>query len=194
MKTKNIKKEYKKSFNFIKESQKYIYVIIFIFILFSLIGFFTQPDPELKQKILEFVKKLLEKTNGMSQIELIIFIFLNNLQSTFTSLIGGIAFGILPFLASISNGYLVGYIGKIAVEKQGISALLKLFPHGIFELPAVFISLGLGLKISSFIFQKQKIKSLKEYLTKSLKIFLLIVLPLLIIAAIIEGTLIYLFS
>jgi uncharacterized membrane protein SpoIIM required for sporulation len=59
-------------------------------------------------------------------------------------------------------------------------------------LPAIFISLGLGLKTGMFIFQKDKIKILKKYLYNSIKVFLLIVIPLLIIAGFIEGTLMFL--
>ena len=36
------------------------------------------------------------------------------------------------------------------------SDLFRLLPHGIFELPAIFISLGLGLRFGMFIFQKEK--------------------------------------
>lgn len=188
----NLKKEYKNSWKFIKKSKNYIYIIIGIFILFSLIGFFIQPTPEIEAKILEFIKELVEKTSGMSQIELILFIFLNNLQSTFIALITGVFFGAIPIFASISNGYLVGFVGNAVTQEQGLIALWRLLPHGIFELPAIFISLGLGLKISSFIFKKQKTKKLKKYLIQSLKTFILIVIPLLVIAAIIEGILIYL--
>jgi len=69
--------------------------------------------------------------------------------------------------------------------------LWRILPHGIFELPAVFIALGMGLKFGGFIFQKEKIKSLREYFWNSLRVFLFVVLPLLIIAGIIEGTLIF---
>ena len=70
--------------------------------------------------------------------------------------------------------------------------LWRIFPHGIFELPAVFISLGLGLKLGTFIFQRNKLKAFAEFFWNSLRVFLFIVLPLLIIAAIIEGSLIFL--
>jgi len=48
------------------------------------------------------------------------------------------------------------------------------------------------MKIGSFIFQKKKLKSLKEYSLNSLKVFFFVVIPLLIIAGIIEGALMFL--
>lgn len=106
-------------------------------------------------------------------------------------ILGGL-FGVLPVLFSLYNGYILGFVGKLSVSAEGASSLLWLLPHGIFELPAVFISLGLGLKLGTFIFHKNKAEIFKEYIIKSLKVFILIVIPLLIIAGIIEGSLIFL--
>lgn len=188
----NLKEEYKKSWDYLKHSKNFIYVIIIIFFVFTLIGFFISVPDSLKSQILKFITELLEKTQGMSQMELIKFIFFNNLQSSFYGIIFGFLIGIFPIIATIANGYLLGFVASISVENGGILSLWKLLPHGIFELPAVFISLGLGLKFGMFIFQKKKLESLKNYLINSLRVFLLIVVPLLIIAAIIEGSLIFL--
>ncbi len=186
----NLKKEYKDSWDYIKESRNFIYFIIGVFFVFALIGFFVPASEEITKIILEFIEKLLEQTKDMSQGELIGFIFTNNLQSSFFGLFFGIILGIFPVFAAIINGYILGFVGAISVETEGSFILLNLLPHGIFELPAIFISLGLGLKMGSFIFQKEKRKSFKKYFWNSLKVFLFVVLPLLIIAAIIEGILI----
>lgn len=185
----NLKEEYKKSWNYLKESKNFIYIIMAIFFVFVLIGFFIPAPDSLVKQILEFIEELLEKTQGMSHGELIKFIFLNNLQSSFYGMIFGVLLGIFPMIAAIANGYLLGFVASISVENGGFLILWRLLPHGIFELPAVFISLGLGLKFGMFIFQKRKLESFKEYFFNSLRTFLLIVIPLLIIAGIIEGSL-----
>lgn len=186
--------EYRKSWGFIKESKTFIYFIIAIFFAFALFSFFVPPPDFLAKQILEFIEELLKKTQGMGYFELTRFIFFNNVQSSFFGMILGILFGIFPLIAVVSNGYLLGFIASIVVNIEGVSVLWRLFPHGIFELPAIFISLGLGLKIGSFIFQKEKLKSLKIYLKDSLRTFLFIVIPLLIVASIIEGSLIFFFG
>lgn len=189
----SFKREYKESWDYLKESKIFIHIIIGVFFLFALIGFFV-PAPEIfSEKILEFIKNLLEQTEGMSHFEITQFIFLNNFKSSFFGLVFGMLLGIFPVLGAVANGYVLGFVGEKVVEIEGIFVLFKLFPHGIFELPAVFISLGLGLKLGTFIFKKKRFEYLKKNFWNSLKVFLYIVLPLLIIAAIIEGTLIFLF-
>ncbi|MBR9701915.1 stage II sporulation protein M [Candidatus Pacearchaeota archaeon] len=186
----NLKNEYKEGWKYLKESRNFIYLIVGIFLISSLIGFFVPPPDFVVEQIMKFIEELLGKTQGMSMLELVIFIFANNIQSSFFGIIFGFLFGIFPMLASIANGYLIGFVGSIVVEAEGLSSLWRLVPHGIFELPAIFISFGLGLKAGMFIFQKDRSESFRKYLWNSLRVFILIVLPLLIIAAIIEGVLI----
>lgn len=188
---KKISQQYKESFRYIKETKKFIFAIITIFIIFCFIGFFVPTPPQIEKQIITFIQELIEKTKDMSQTELISFIFTNNVQSSFFGMIFGILFGIFPIITTIVNGYLLGYIALITTNTESILSLWRILPHGIFELPAVFISLGLGLKLSTFIFQKEKIKSLKIYFTNSIKTFILVIIPLLIIAAAIEGLLIF---
>ena len=188
----NLKDEYKESLKYIQQSRNFIYIIIGIFIFFDLIWFFI-PTPEyLSEKIFEFIQELLEKTRGLSQSGLIKFILFNNLQSSFLGILFGVAFGIFPIVGAISNGYLIGFVSAYVAETGGAITLLNLLPHGIFELPAIFIALGLGLKFGTFIFQKDKFEKFLDYFWNSLRVFILVILPLLIVAAIIEGTLIFL--
>ena len=194
MKNKNfsLKKEFLNSWKYLLESRKFIWFIVAVFFVFSLIGFFAPVPAEIEKQILDILKNLLEQTQGMSGIELSWFIFTNNLQASFFGLIFGIILGIFPFLISVSNGYLLGLVAKKSVEFDGIFSLWKIFPHGVFELPAVFISLGLGMKFGSILFQKKKLENFKTFFERGLKVFFFIVIPLLIIAALIEGILIVL--
>ena len=186
-----IKENYLLSVNFIKESKVFIYFIMGIFFLFTMIGFFV-PTPEIiSDQILKFIEELLRKTQDLSQFEFIRFIFFNNIQSAFFGMIFGVLLGLFSVISAIANGYVLGFVASFSVNIEGISVLWRLFPHGIFELPAIFISLGLGLKIMTFIFEKNKLKTLKIYIKNSLRTFLFIVIPLLIIAAVIEGSLIF---
>ncbi len=191
MKTKkisfSISEQYRKSWKYIKESQKFIYAVIIIFIFFILTGFFI-PTPEmLYNQIMNFLTDLLEKTQNMSQLELTRFIILNNLQSTLFGIFFGIFLGIFPVISAISNGYILGFVSYLSMDSSGIISLWRIFPHGIFELPAVFISLGIGIKLGTFVFQKKKMESLKNYLINSLRTFFFVIVPLIVIAGIIEG-------
>ncbi len=185
-----LKENYKKSWKYLKESKVFIYSSIIVFVLFILLGA-AIPAPEIvEEKIFEFMKELIIKTKDMTKEELIFFIFLNNVQSSFFGMILGILFGIFSGITLAINGYLIGFVSIKSIEIGGWGVLWKLVPHGVFELPALFISLGLGLKLGSFILEKNKGVRLKEYIIESLRVFVFVVIPLLIIAAIIEGTLI----
>lgn len=185
----NLLEEYRKSWIYIRECKNFIYIAIGIFLLFALIGFFIPAPKILEEEIMKFIQELLESTKGLSWFELIQFIILNNLRSTFFSIVFGVIMGIFPVFNAIANGYVLGFVSSLTASSAGAGELWRILPHGIFELPAVFISLGLGMKLGMFIFQKNKLESFKNYLMNSIRVFLFVVLALLIIAGIIEGTL-----
>lgn len=190
----DLKKDFISSWQYVKESKNFIYIVSAIFVIFVIIGYFIPAPAYIEKAILEFIEQLLEKTENMSLAELMSFIFFNNLQSSFFGMIFGIVFGVFSVLTVVINGYLLGFVSNVVVGEEGIVVLWRLLPHGIFELPAVLISLGLGLKLGTFIFKKNKIDSLKEFFLKSIKAFFFVIIPLLIIAAAIESALIFFFG
>ena len=188
------RQNFKESLQYIKESRNFVYTVSVIFLLFILIGYFV-PAPDLIEKaILKFIEDLVKTTEGMSWTELTKFIFFNNLKSSFFGMAFGLVFGIFSIIMTLANGYLLGFVASRVVSTEGISVLWRLFPHGIFELPAILISTGLGLKLGTFIFRKKKLESLNEFAQKSFKTFFFVVFPLLVIAALIETTFIILFG
>ena len=187
-----IDEQYKISFSYIKGSKNFIYSTIGIFFVFSLVGFFLPIPESIATQIINYFKELVSKTAGLSLPEMILFLFNNNSISGFMGLFFGAVFGIFPVLSSIANGFVLGFVSNTSVHQDGIFSLWRLFPHGIFELPAIFISFGLGIKLSTFILVKDKWKTFQKFFINSLSVYIFVILPLLVIAAIIEGTLIYL--
>jgi stage II sporulation protein M len=187
-----ISQNYSLCWKFIKESRKFIYIIIAIFFVFAFIGFFVPVPDYISSEIMKLLEELIKKTEGMSTFELIRFIFSNNLLNSFIAMTLGIFVGVFPVLFAIFNGYVLGFVAFLAVNAEGPATLLRLFPHGIFELPAVFIALGLGLRTGLFFINSssKKIKNFKYYLYEIIRVLFFVIIPLLIIAAIIEGSLI----
>ena len=183
----SIKKQYNEAINYIKETKYHILAVIIIFFGSALISFFN-PD---KFSFLDaFLKELVNKAAGLNLIEMLLFILQNNLQSALVGFLLGIFLGIMPLSFALFNGLVIGYVLAIASEVQGPSVILRLIPHGIFELPAIFIALALGLKLGLFLFSKNAYNELKRRAYKGFIVFLTIIIPLLIIAAIIESILI----
>lgn len=186
-----LKLNYSLSWKFIKDCRKSIFLIVGVFFAFSLLGFFVQLPDSISQQILKMLQEIIAKTEGLSSGELIRFIFLNNLQSSFFGIILGVFAGIFPIFFSAFNGYILGFVSSLSVNIGGIGVLWKLLPHGIFELPAVFIALGIGLELGILILTKRDKNSFKNFAYNSLRTFLLVIIPLLLIAAVIEGFLIF---
>ena len=173
-----------KLFQYLKELRYYFLIIA---ILFVLAGIFSFIYPVFfKQYIFNLIQELGNKTSGMNFFELFIFIFKNNLLTSFMGVILGI-FTIFPLIIALFNGYVLGFVSSFAVKSSGGLILLKLLPHGIFELPALILSLGLGLRLGMFILAKNKKKDLLYNLKNSFWIFVYFIIPLLIIAALIES-------
>jgi len=186
-----IEKQYSESWKFIKESKDFIYIAVLIFFITAVFAFVFPIPQALAEKLLEILREIARQTEGLSQSELMKFIFLNNVESSFFGMIFGAILGIFSVIGALFNGFLLGFVAKLVFNsEQGILALWRLFPHGIFELPAIFISLGLGIKFGTFIFQKKKLKAFLDYFWNCLRVFIFVVIPLLFIAAIIEGVLI----
>lgn len=184
-KTLNVKQQFREAKSYLGESKKFIYSVIIIFIISAIIGFIFRENLTF---IDGFLKELLDKTAGLNTIEMIFFILQNNLQSAFFSIIFGIFLGIFPIFSALSNGVVLGYVMKSSYEIAGFGIWLRLLPHGIFELPAIFIAFGVGIKLG-FSILKGVEKFRKEFY-KAANIFMMIIIPLLIVAAIIEGLLI----
>jgi stage II sporulation protein M len=138
---------------------------------------------------MNFLQQISSKVESMNLLQIILYIFTNNIKSAFIVLFLGFAFGVIPLFALITNGYLLGFVVNYAFNREGIFILWKIFPHGIFELPAVLISIAIGLKLG-FNVLNRKFK-FKEYFLRSIRFFISVVIPLLVIAALIEGSLIY---
>jgi len=130
----------------LKESKNSIKIIILIFILSTLLGFLNAKRLFFLNDVL---KDIIEQAQDLSGLNLIIFIFINNSLSSILGLILGIFLGIFPIIITVTNGLVLGYVMNITINKFGFIELWRLLPHGIIELSAVFISLGLGLKIGT---------------------------------------------
>ncbi|MEG0330379.1 MAG: stage II sporulation protein M [Longicatena sp.] len=118
----------------------------------------------------------------------------NNLVATFSSLVLGIIpFVFIPAFTAILNGGVIGVLfGSISITTTSIPFLLAgLLPHGIFEIPAMILSVSLGIYICKettlFILGKQKHFKLKSLAFNILRIYGFIIVPLLIIAGLIEA-------
>lgn len=117
-------------------------------------------------------------------------IMTNNLSVSFTTFALGITGGIGTIWMMLVNGLLIGVIGA-ATWKAGMALQLWSFvaPHGVLELPAIFIAGGAGLEIARgllFPGMLPRKVSLAQAGGRAAKL-VLGTIPLLIVAGLIEG-------
>tara|TARA_Y100000310_G_C20700547_1_gene829424 strand:+ start:1413 stop:2003 length:591 start_codon:yes stop_codon:yes gene_type:complete len=184
----DFKKQWKESSKYLAECRKHIIAIVLIFLASGAFGFFAR---EHLTGLDDLLRQIILQTEGLNTLELIFFIMQNNVQSALYGVFGGLFFGVFPVVTGLLNGVVIGYVLGRVYDVSGLIDFWRLLPHGVFELPAIFIALGLGLRFGGAVFvKKDRWAEVKKRFYQSMNVFLLIVLPLLILAAVIEGILI----
>jgi len=75
------------------------------------------------------------------------FFIFQNTPPFLASIVGGLILGVVPFVIMVLNGILIGNIAIAVGSETGFGLIVALIaPHGIFELPALFIAAGIGFR------------------------------------------------
>jgi stage II sporulation protein M len=177
---------------YLKTLKPYFIVITSLFILAIITGYIAALyHVEMVDVLLEsFQESYVDKLVNASPIEIMLFIFKNNIFVSFFAVVGGIFFGIISIGIILFNGFFIGaVVFELIQQYGGLVVMAGLIPHGMIELPMILISASIGLRLGLLTFQRVfKIKdvALKYELFKAIRFFILVIVPLLFIAAIIE--------
>jgi stage II sporulation protein M len=177
---------------YLKTLKPYFIVITSLFILAIITGYIAALyHVEIVDVLLDsFQESYVDKLVNASPIEIMLFIFKNNIFVSFFAVVGGIFFGIISIGIILFNGFFIGaVVFELIQQYGGLVVMAGLIPHGIIELPMILISASIGLRLGLLTFQRVfKIKhvALKYELFKAIRFFILVIVPLLFIAAIIE--------
>lgn len=165
-----------------------------IFMLGCVVGLFIPVDAKLM-----LIEAILEKfgailTNSTTDWLLAVNVFINNLVVALIVLI----FSLIPFLSLFiifGNGIIIGVfldlLWRVSYLEPGSFAagVVGLFPHGVFELTAIFLAGSFGttalLKLL-FTKQIQPQQPRLQFLGYTVRWFFYLVVPLLIVAALVE--------
>ncbi len=163
------------------------YCILIATILYcgSCLVSWSYPEPFLFLN--EALKKLAAQFLGKSATSFILRLFIHNLITTYFDMCVFVLFGLIPVTIAVLNGFMLGFVIASAPGVSESNILSLLVPHGIFEWPAMMIAWGIGIwRGFGYRFSKTH-TTYKERWLEANKVFITVVIPLLFIAAIIEG-------
>jgi stage II sporulation protein M len=186
--------------DYVYDLRWYILVIVTIFVAFAAIGYgVAVMSPEYTDQTISEVKDQVGPLKETSALGLMLGIFENNVIKCFLVVVLGLAVGIAPLLFTVANGIVIGIVIGATIGKTGLLyVLVGILPHGIIEMPMVFISAAIGLKLGYDVLRAlvQKKVPIWKDIKEGLLIFVFWVAPLLLVAAFMEtfvtGTLLYL--
>ena len=146
--------------------------------------------PETAAHLQDLLKQFAKMFQGMPKLKLAAAIFLNNSLKTLLAILLGPLLGLVPVIFLIVNGAILGAVIPVAVESKGLwISIMTIIPHGIFELPAIFLGTSIGLKLGLHPFRRLAGKADTTVLSElghGLRLFFSVILPLLLLAATIE--------
>lgn len=168
---------------------------IAFFVLMSLSFVVCLLFPTLHKQILAKIAEYFTSanlTNDAGNLSALAILKNNLVACAFTTLYGLIPFVYFSALSLGLNAMILGVMGAyfIAIQHDSLTYFLGIVPHGIFELPAIILSVALGLylcnQVNGRIRKDQAAKPILESLNECSRIFLLVITPLLLLAALIE--------
>lgn len=165
------------------------------FLLAIITSIVFSSKPELAVKIIEYFmdsvgEGILDDSGNISWLGLL----LNNLRACLSSvLMGFIPFFFIPAFSMAANagiiGAMLGYYGTLGVSIWRL-VVFGLLPHGIFELPALFISFAMGISLC-LTMSRGVIRldgaGIKQEVLNIVRVYIMNIIPLLILAALVES-------
>ena len=150
------------------------------------------------------IQQLARETETADNPQLAFFwvIFQNNLKATVMTMYLGIAAGIFPLISMALNGMVIGFMfGAMADAGEPVLPVIVkgILPHGILELPALFLAAGFGMllgmsvikgMLGSLFGKTEPWRQFKRSLIGSVPALIVLVVVLLL-AAILESTVTY---
>ncbi len=163
--------------------------IVFTFSLFTGYSLGDVTAPESFEDALSNIPDPREATF----LEMFTAILSNNVIASFMFMATGVFAGIPPLIFMAFNGFFIGYISWNATQAQGILFVLTtLLPHGVIEIPAILLSASMGMGLGYQVLHRLwKRKGLVKYVSSSISLFIKRIIPMLVLAAVIETALIY---
>ncbi|MBP0981375.1 MAG: stage II sporulation protein M [Oscillospiraceae bacterium] len=196
-----LKIEYAEAAAFIKSIKWTLLITALLFFAIAIGSHFAfwaaiEANPDTVNEIMSELESLFLESkdivNDEGDIHPVKLFFNNVIASVFSTALGFIPFLFIPALALFTNAALMGAMTSLLKYMQldvFLHLLVAVVPHGIFEIPALIISLACGFLLCKELTAKCFHRNRREIIPligELARVLVLIVVPLLALAAIIE--------
>lgn len=146
--------------------------------------------PELADHFANTLGQFVQMFAGIPRWKLALAIFANNSLKTLMAILLGTVLGIVPGIFLLANGVALGVAFSLSIQTRGLwLALFSILPHGVLELPAVFLGTSIGLLLGAQAARRLTRRSevtLGAEMFHGIKFYCTVIVPLLIAAALVE--------
>ncbi len=175
---------------FLTDLKPYIVISTIVFTLSIAVGYIAYGIyPEYAMQSVSGLEELVQMLEGLSPLEIMLLIFINNTIAMFISVLFGIVLGIVPLLVLVLNGFIIGTIVRLLLVDNGLPFIIAgLIPHGIIEIPLLLLSASIGMRIGHEVLRALagKPSDIKNVFINGMKFFFYWMIPLIFVAALIE--------
>jgi len=171
--------------------KRWLFIAVLLFGIGLVLGLATTAGiSDLLAEDVADLEELAELLSPLPPAAFLVFVLIKNVSALLISLALSPVFCLVPVVALILNGGLLGLVSALVVQEESVGYLLAgLLPHGIFELPAFImgeaVALSFGTAVVLALFKKERRKLLLPNLRQNSR-YLAVALILLLPAAIIE--------
>ena len=181
---------------FRRELFKIFWISLVIFFLCWAVSYFVfYSNQDLTAGLFNTISQMFQENGVYTEsggISFFALLFNNIRASALMAILGIIPFLFLPAIILGYNAVIIGIACAFSMAMgTGVSFLvLALLPHGIFEIPALILSAALGIYLCKELVKKlvgrSRLASFSGVFLSMLRFYLCVILPLLVVAALVE--------
>ena len=169
----------------------YFVMSVAIFVIGAILGVLAVNYHDgLAKRLEQMLVGFIDNFRGLSKPKLVAAIFFNNTVKSAAAIILGTLVGIVPVFFLLINGVALGAIVYISLGTRGIwHSTMAIIPHGIVELPAVLLATSMGLLLGGIVLKRLTRKAQSSWraeVGQAARFFCAVIVPLLLIAALVE--------
>ena len=161
------------------------YALALLIFFFSLVAGYSLGSFDIMEAYLDALPLGIQ---DYSLVQFLMFIISNNVFNGFLMITLGYVFSFPSLYLSALNGFVIGTISHTMSLELSLSfVLIGLVPHGIIEIPTFLLCSAMGMGLGYSLINRLRGRgSLRLELIKAMRLFLTRILPLIVLAAVIE--------